>query len=142
MKTKRVFFCLIAILVIAASCAPAEDTGAETDTAMTDAAASENPLSGTWSGDWGPSAEHRNPVTLALNWDGTALTGTVNPGPDAIQLSSATFDPATGEVTMQADATNFRGEDVHYVIEGRVEGDSMTGTWTHDATAGDFSISR
>ena len=45
-----------------------------------------DPLSGTWTGDWGPSASDRNPVTVELKWDGTVLTGTVNPGPNAVVL--------------------------------------------------------
>ncbi len=40
-----------------------------------------DPLTGTWKGDWGPSAADRNQVTLELKWDGKALTGTVNPSP-------------------------------------------------------------
>ena len=44
---------------------------------------SADPLTGTWKGDWGPSATDRNSVTIELKWNGKTLTGTVNPGPDA-----------------------------------------------------------
>ena len=44
-----------------------------------------DPLTGTWKGDWGPSASDRNPATLELKWDGKTLTGTVNPGPEGIR---------------------------------------------------------
>jgi hypothetical protein len=39
---------------------------------------SADPLSGTWSGDWGPNASDRNTVNVDLKWDGKALTGTVH----------------------------------------------------------------
>lgn len=144
MKLRSLLFCLIAVVALAASCAPVEDTGesATGDAAMADAASSDDALSGTWSGDWGPTPEHRNAVTLELSWDGTNLSGTVNPGPDGIELTDASFDPATGNVMMHASATNFRGEEVHYMIEGQLSGGSMTGSWNHDTTQGDFAITR
>src|SRR5262249_4871963 len=52
-----------------------------------------DPLSGTWVGDWGPSASDRNQVTVELKWDGKTLTGNVNPGPNAVPLDKASFDP-------------------------------------------------
>src|ERR1043166_7044483 len=78
-----------------------------------------DPLSGTWSGDWGPTPTHRNDVTVQLKWDGKALTGNVNPGPQAVALTKTTFDPATGAVHMEADASA-RGRQVHYVIDGKL----------------------
>jgi hypothetical protein len=104
--------------------------------------AAENPLSGTWVGDWGPSASDRNPATVELKWDGKDLTGTVNPGPNAVELKKATFDPKTGAVHFEADATNRRGNQVHYVIDGKVEGATMSGSWKHDNRNGDFKITR
>jgi len=104
--------------------------------------AAEDPLSGTWTGDWGPSASDRNPVTVELRWDGKNLTGTVNPGPNAVELKKAAFDPKTGAVHFEADATNRSGSQIHYVIDGKVEGGTMSGTWKHDNRNGDFKITR
>ena len=101
-----------------------------------------DPLSGTWAGDWGPSASDRNTVTVELKWDGKALSGTVNPGPTAVALQKSTFDAKTGAVHMEADAKNRRGADVHYVIDGKVEGATMSGSWNHDTRKGDFKISK
>ena len=50
--------------------------------------AADDPLSGTWTGDWGPSERDRNQATVELKWDGKALTGTVNPGPN-LEMDSA-----------------------------------------------------
>jgi hypothetical protein len=101
-----------------------------------------DPLSGSWSGDWGPSPRDRNDVTLELKWDGHELSGTVNPGPNAIALTSASFDPETGMVKMSAEAPGRRGATYQYSIEGKLEGDAMSGTWNHDNNEGDFKITK
>jgi hypothetical protein len=101
-----------------------------------------DPLSGNWTGDWGPSATDRNAVTVELKWDGKTLTGTVNPGPNAVSLKNCTFDSKTGTVHMEADAKSRRGTDIHYTIDGKVEKDTMTGSWNHDNRKGDFTIKR
>lgn len=101
-----------------------------------------DPLSGTWTGDWGPSAGDRNPVTVELKWDGKALTGTVNPGASAVELKQCTFDAKTSAVHMEADTKGRRGNDIHYMIDGKVEKDTMTGSWNHDNRKGDFKITK
>jgi hypothetical protein len=98
-------------------------------------------ISGAWSGDWGPTPTHRNDVTVQLKWDGKALTGVVNPGPQAITLQKTSFDPKTGAVHLEADADN-HGKLVHYVIDGKVDRGTMTGSWIHDNRKGDFKITK
>ena len=105
-------------------------------------AQSSDPLSGSWKGDWGPSASDRNQVTVELKWDGKALTGTVNPGPNAVALQKATYDAKTNAVHFEADAKSRRGTDVHYVVDGKVDGKTMTGSWSHDDRKGDFKITK
>ncbi len=99
-------------------------------------------VSGTWTGDWGPSAADRNTVIVELKWDGKALSGSVNPGPNAIELQKCTFDARTGVIHMEADAKSRRGTEVHYVIDGKVEGATMSGSWDHGSRKGDFKITR
>jgi len=106
------------------------------------ALAQQGPLSGTWTGDWGPSAADRNPVTVELKWDGKMLSGLVNPGPNAVELKKCSFDAKTGAVHMEADAKNRRGNEIHYMIDGKLEGNELTGTWNHDARKGDFKITK
>lgn len=101
-----------------------------------------DPLTGTWTGDWGPTPTHRNQVTVQLKWNGQALTGTVNPDSNPVTLKNCTFDPNTGKVHMEADATNRRGVAVHFMIDGKVKGNTMTGRWDHGSRHGDFKITR
>jgi hypothetical protein len=100
-----------------------------------------DPLTGTWSGDWGPSPGDRNPVTVELKWDGKVLMGTVNPGPNAVKLEKTSFDAKTSAVRMEAQVVS-RGRTIHYVIDGKVEKNTMTGSWTHDNRKGDFRITK
>ena len=74
--------------------------------------------------------------------DGKILTGTVNPGPNAVELQKATFDPKTGAVHFEADAKNRRGNPIHYLIDGKAEKSTMTGSWSHDNRKGDFKITK
>jgi hypothetical protein len=103
-----------------------------------------DPLSGTWTGDWGPSPNDRNDVTLQLKWDGKALTGNITGGLNVtgqIPLQKTSFDPKTGAVHMEADASS-RGRTIHYVVEGKVEKGTMTGSWNHDNRKGDFKLTK
>jgi hypothetical protein len=129
MKAKTVYMVCLAACMLIAAAAFAQKTGAD-------------PLSGTWTGDWGPSPQDRNQVTLELKWSGNNLTGTVNPGPDAIEIQKATFDPQTGAVHFEADAKSRRGTPIHYVIDGKVDKGAMTGSWSHDNRKGDFKITK
>jgi len=47
-----------------------------------------HPLTGTWAGDWGSSGGARTHITMVMNWDGKAITGLLNPGPDQAPLTS------------------------------------------------------
>jgi hypothetical protein len=101
-------------------------------------------VSGTWTGDWGPSPNDRNDVTLQLKWDGKALTGNITGGTNVsgpIALQKTSFDPKTGAVHMEADASS-RGRTIHYVVEGKVEKGAMTGSWNHDNRKGDFKLTK
>jgi len=106
------------------------------------ALAQQDPLSGTWKGDWGPSPGDRNQVTVELKWDGKALGGTVNPGPNAVALQKATYDAKTKAVHFEATAKGRGGADVHYTVDGKVDGKTMTGSWSHDDRKGDFKIAK
>jgi hypothetical protein len=52
-----------------------------------------HPLTGTWSGDWGATPDKRTRITLVMTWNGKALTGTINPGPEAMTVGRVTVEP-------------------------------------------------
>ena len=63
MKNKiAILICLLACLAIAIPMVAQQRA----------AVANADPLSGTWTGDWGPNAGDRNQVSLDLKWDGKA----------------------------------------------------------------------
>jgi len=113
---------------------------------MVASALAQDAVSGTWSGDWGPSPGDRNPVTLALKFDGKALTGNVTGGENVsapIAIKKGTYDPKTGAVHMEADAMDRRsGGTVHFMIDGKIDKNTMTGTWNHDNRKGDFKLTK
>jgi hypothetical protein len=78
-----------------------------------------DPMTCTWTGDWGPSPGNRNQVTLKLKWSSGKLTGTINPGPNAIEIQKTTFDPKAGAVHFEADARRRRGTPLHYLVDGK-----------------------
>jgi hypothetical protein len=126
---KYKIICLIVGLALLSACAPKTT---ELSTA---------PPSGTWSGDYGPDADRRDPVTLDLRWDKTTLRGTVHAGPRSLDVSKAGFKPETGAISLQFDA-EANGRTVHYAVDGKVEGDRMSGTWSHDGQQGDFRVTK
>jgi hypothetical protein len=106
-----------------------------------------HPLKGTWSGDWGPTKDSRTRILLELNWDGKAITGTINPGPKAVPLQKATLDPATWGVHLEGEGKDAAGKPVHYTIDGKLENIGayqrvLTGTWVEGDKKGDFKVVR
>lgn len=106
-----------------------------------------HPLTGTWSGDWGATADKRTPITLVLNWDGKNVTGLINPGPDSIPIASVYVDVSTWTVRIEAETKDASGQPAHIAAEGRLEDlgsyhRTITGTWTQGAVKGDFKITR
>ena len=101
-----------------------------------------DPLSGTWTGAWGPSEQDRNQVTVDLKLEGKAVNGVVRTAnrPE-VKLSNSSFDAATRTVKMEAEAQG-RGGPVKYIIEGKLEGTTLTGSWNHDGRKGDFKLTK
>ena len=106
-----------------------------------------HPLKGTWSGDWGAGGNTRTHVVLEFNWDGKAITGSINPGANAAPFKVATLDPATWRVHAEADGKDASGANVHVVIDGKMENIGayarfITGTWQQGSQKGDFKVTR
>jgi hypothetical protein len=100
-----------------------------------------HPLTGTWSGDWGPTATERHPLTVVMNWDGKNVSGLINPGPDSVPLTSVFVDVNNWDVRIEA------GGKEKISAEGRI-GDlgsyhrTLTGSWLQGTVKGDFKLTR
>jgi hypothetical protein len=106
-----------------------------------------HPLKGTWSGDWGASKDSRTHVVLEMNWDGKQITGNINPGPRAVAMKTATLNPDTWLVHIEAEGKDASGQMVHYVIDGKLENIGayqrvLSGTWTEGSKKSDFKVVR
>src|SRR6266481_8497904 len=87
-----------------------------------------DPISGKWSGDWGPNKFDRNPVTVDFKLAGKAITGTVNSEGKVVPVKNGTFDPKTNAFHMEADAPGPGDRVVHFVIDGKLENNTLTGS--------------
>lgn len=105
-----------------------------------------HPLAGTWRGDWGPSADHRNAVTVVMSWDGENVNGILNPGPVGVPLHTTTFNPSTWEIRFEVEVPDQSGNLVLYIVEGKFENygslhhQQIIGSWSHAGAQGDFEI--
>jgi hypothetical protein len=105
-----------------------------------------HPLVGTWHGTWGPNAKERHDVTLVLEFDGKALTGMMNPGPDSVRFDKVTLDPATWSVHMEATPKG-TSKAAAIVIDVTIQDitnryRSLVGTLTQGTAKGDFKATR
>ena len=97
-----------------------------------------HPLKGVWIGDWGLTKAARNPVVIEIGWDGKVISGTINPGPDAVKFTKADLDPTNWSVHIEA---------AKYVIDGRIENigslsRTISGTWMQGNQKGDFKVTK
>lgn len=126
-----VLFLIGSIIALAVASAPAQEG---------------HPLTGTWSGDWGPGAAQRTHITMVMAWDGKTITGTINPGPDAIPVNTIALDVTNWTIRFEADAKGASGP-VRIAAEGRLDDiasshRTITGTWNQGTTKGDFKLTR
>ena len=106
-----------------------------------------HPLKGSWLGTWASNDVHGEYVLLVLDWDGSEISGMINPGTDNIEIDRATLDPDGWIVRIEADGKDKSGATVNCRIEGRIENlelpdRSIVGTWKHERGSGAFEVSR
>jgi hypothetical protein len=106
-----------------------------------------HPLKGSWIGQWGPSQNHADDVLILLDWDGKAISGTINPGTDNLTIKTASLDPKAWTVRLEADAKDKSGKAITYVLDGKIENlglpnRSIVGTWKTQTESGSFKIRR
>jgi hypothetical protein len=113
-----------------------------------------HPLEGTWYGAYGATKQDHD-LTVIMKWDGKAVAGSINPGPDAKPLTSVVMDITPGKpapegrsstegtppifrVRIEVDGMTFDG-----TIQNPVAGNRrLTGTWTRGSERGTFTLRR
>jgi hypothetical protein len=128
---------LVAALALSAVCLAGAPVGAQEG----------HPLKGSWIGTWAQNTVHGNDVLVVLDWNGKAITGTINPGTDNLAVKNATLNPDGWLVHLEADAKDKAGAAITYVIDGKIDNLAMhnraiTGTWKSQRGGGAFKITR
>jgi hypothetical protein len=106
-----------------------------------------HPMSGSWVGEWKPTPSQQTRVVVVMEWTGTELAGTINPGPNAIPFRTATVKPGDWSVHIEADTRDAQGRVVTHVIDGTIDNlgsyrRDLSGTWTVGSVKGPFKILR
>lgn len=131
--------------------------------AVTAVAQEGHPLAGTWYGDYGTGNQKRD-LTVVMKWDGRNITGTINPGPNAITIKSVVLDitpgkpapegqgsttgtPPTFKVRFEAEMPNATGAAERMTFEGTIQNPvagnrRITGTFTRGGERGPFQLRR
>lgn len=127
-------FCLLSCLLVAAPALAQEG----------------HPAKGTWVGYWGPTTTQQNRLVVVLDYDGKNLSGTVNPGPNAVPIKMARLDIVPGtpppkpgdlvgeptfKVRIEVDGKDVKGNPITIVADGTMEQVGLpirmlAGTWT------------
>ena len=127
MRRRHFFLCVGSLLLAACASKPAASNGSP---------------SGTWSGDYSPNPDRRESITVDLRWEDANLRGVVKAGQRSLPITKASFKPDTGAISIEFDAQGNGGQTVHYAIDGKVAGNTMAGTWSHDDQHGDFHVTK
>jgi hypothetical protein len=101
------------------------------------------PLDGTWRGERPATGSAPTTVVLIIQWDGKQITGTINPGPNAVDFTDAKLIPEGWRVTIAAktargEAISFDGAIGELGSYHRV----LTGKWTEGGRTYDIRFTR
>jgi hypothetical protein len=107
-----------------------------------------HPLSGSWHGEWGPRGDTgQMDLTVIMEWDGTAVTGIVNPVTDRAAIENARLDSSDWSVQFAVAVKDASGETRRCVANGRLDRigsdrRTLAGTWTCGDLAAEFRLTR
>jgi len=96
-----------------------------------------HPIKGSWIGEWQGNAAGES-LLMVMNWDGTTITGIINPGTDNIETDKATLNPDDWTVHIEADGYVLDGTFARLELPNR----SIAGTWSNGDNKGNFEIVR
>lgn len=106
------------------------------------------PLVGSWSGYWGPDAEHQTRVLISMDFSvQQVISGFVIEKGVRMPLTSATLDPDSWTVVMTAEGEDkATGKKIECRIRGRIENlgsatdRAIAGTWEEGGVRGKFRV--
>jgi len=101
-----------------------------------------HPVTGSFVGEWGPNENTQSGLTILMDWDGKAITGIFNPGPQGVPITQAELNPDDWTVHIESGT----GAD-RVVLDGKFENltwlaRSLIGTYTRGNQSGTFKITR
>jgi hypothetical protein len=88
----------------------------------------------------GPDEASRQPITVALTFDGKAVSGTITGPPYPGRIRTGTFDSATGALKLEVIVEDEAKTVV--LFEGKVDQGTATGRVSFNNRTGVFSISK
>ena len=105
-----------------------------------------HPLVGSWHGTRGEGASQTD-ITVIMDWDGTVVTGLVNPGFEHAELLNARLVSRDWTVSFELDFTTGDGQTERCVVNGAIDRlgsdrRTVSGTWTCDGDIQSFEIIR
>jgi hypothetical protein len=106
-----------------------------------------HPLVGSWHGDRGTGPKARTDVTVVMDWDGTQISGVVNPGFESMALQNARLVPKDWSVHFEVESKDRAGKVVRCLVDGKLDrlgSDQRTlaGTWVCGGVKQDFKLTR
>jgi hypothetical protein len=122
-----------------------------------------HPLTGTWYGEYS-DGNQKHDLTVIMKWDGKAVSGLIDPGPNATPLTTVAMDITPGKpapegqdstrgipprfhVRIEADMRNPAGAAERIVFQGEIRNPvagnrQIVGTWMRGTAKGSFQIRR
>ena len=106
-----------------------------------------HPVVGSWHGDRGNGPKTRTDITVIMVWDGTQITGVVNPGFENMKLQNAKLTPKDWSVHFELESKDASGKVTRCLVDGKIDRlgadqRTLTGTWVCGATKQDFKLTR
>ena len=107
-----------------------------------------HPITGTWTGDWGPANGPKTHLTLVMNWEGDdKIGGVINPGPDSIPIQNIVINFANWTVRIEAESKDPAGKALRVQADAKIENlgsprRKLSGTWRQGTVMGDFTVTR
>jgi hypothetical protein len=84
-----------------------------------------HPMKGSWIGEWKGNQKLGDFVLLVLDWDGSKISGVINPGTDNLNITEATLNPDDWSVHIEAGGYEMDGKIEKLELPAR----SVVGTW-------------